>query len=1000
MVPLHVHSYYSLLQSSSSLDDLLAFCVENEIPSLGLTDRDGLYGAVHFYQKALAVGILPVIGSEITLEDGASLVLLAKDIAGYSNLCRILSLRIQYPQGIPVAQLQQRAQGLIALSGCSNGQSRQQAHLYGEIFPDRFWLEVQHHGRPEDDRIVENTIALSRKSGLPLVATPNVHYTCTEDRNIYEILSSIGTQTSWKQTHPKKHLTGDYSFPTPCEMALRFRDIPEALKNSDKIAEMCRLELPLGKPIFPDFQVPDGFSPQTYLKRLCYRGAKERYGEVTEIVEQRLEHELSTIHEVGYDTYFLIVWDLVQEAQRRNIWTVARGSASDSLVCYVLGISHVCPISYGLYFERFLNRERVKKSGLADIDLDIPWDRRDELIEYVYEKYGPQHTATIGSISTFHIRSAVADVGKVLGLSEREVRRFTRSLKDLPREKEPYRTILSIAERIEGFPRHTGMHPCGIVIGREDLNTVTPLEKSSKGPVVTQYEMHSIEELGLVKMDLLGQAGLTVIVDAVDMVRESDGEDIDVYALPQDDSDTWDIISAGETRGCFQIESPAMCNLLRRLNCRDMECLIAALSLIRPGAGTPEKINQYARRHMGIENTEYVHPSVEPGLRDTYGLMVYEEHILMVAHLFAGMDLGRADLLRRALVKQSDRHKAGEFEMEFREGAKRLRRRSTDIDKVWRFILEFCGYSFNKAHSSSYAVLAYQAAWLKRRYPAEFLAAVLASGRGFYSRLTYILEAKRLGIEVLGPSVNNSRHNYHVTDGCIRVPLYQIKGLSNKTIGNSLREGKKRAFTNWTDFNSRVRPRKSEAEKMIMSGACDDFGLNRPALLWELRTSRAGDIETSERDLFSAIEADANDNKDGTFARDYCTAEKIALEMKLMDLPVSGHPLEMVMSRQCCQKYNQASDLEAHSGKTVRLAGIIVATRDHRTQRGEPMRFLTLSDFSGMAEVVLFPQTCKQFRKITSLGATVEVTGQVQVFESGRGATVIASGVDSVDSGS
>ncbi len=865
-IPLHVHSYYSFLRSPSSVEELVGAASRWGMPALAITDYDGLYAAVPFQKAARAQGIKPILGSEVTLHGGSRITLLAKTDSGYRNLSRLITQLIDKPNGIHIEDVDGHRNGLVCLSGCRWGpvsreildrrpqSAERAARALHDIFGDDFFLEMQ-WGPDDCDRWLPAEIAaLGTRLGVPCVAVPNSHYIHPDDEVLYRVLVSIHTGTALAFRHVEKETRLPLHLPEPPEMTKRFCDYPEALENTFRVAERCELNLTLGRAIFPNFRLPEGETAASCLRKLCHEGAVRRYGPLSEQVRGRLEHELAIIEHAGYCEYFLMTWDICREAQTRGIWAVARGSAADSLVCYVLGISHVCPIEFDLYFERFLNPERMIHSGLADIDLDVPWDRRDELVEYVYERYGFEHCATLSSMVCMHARAAVAEVGKVLGLSEKEVRAFTKRLprtsaarlektarllpecRHLPLDEEPYRSVLSIASRLEGIPRHVGMHPCGLVVSREPLTDVVPLQKSAKGPVVTQYDMEPAEELGLVKLDLLGQAGLTVITDTIETIAQRHGVMLNPYDLPPEDEQTWNLISSGQARGCFQIESPAMCNLLKMLKCRDMECLVAALSIIRPGAANQGKMLQFARRYQGMEPITYPHPSLQGALERTYGIMVYEEHLLMIAHDFAGMNLGRADLLRRALVKWNTAHTVEEFEQEFRQGARENGHSEKDIDTIWRFVKDFSGYAFNKAHSASYAILSYQAAYLKAHYPAEFLAAVLSSGRGFYSRFVYTLEARRLGIDIRGPDFNASEaERYGAEDDGIRVPLGQVKHVPCGTAVAIVEERRRNGpFSSLRDLMCRVRIERTVLRDLIRCGAGDCWDSNRPALLWEM----------------------------------------------------------------------------------------------------------------------------------------------------------------------
>jgi DNA polymerase-3 subunit alpha len=960
-------------------------------------------------------------------------VLLIKNGVGYRNLSRLITFLIDHPEGISRQAVANHREGLLCLSGCRKGsparailarqpeKAVQEATGFREIFAEDFFLEM-HWGPDSRDRwLLSEIAALGRRVGVACLAVPNAHYVDPTDEMLYRILVSIRTGTALHYRHPEKELRLPLDLPGPAEMARRFRDYPEVLENTFRAAERCELPLSLGRTIFPHFVLPEGESAASHLRNLCFAGAVQRYGDLSEPIRERLEYELRIIQQVGYSEYFLMTWDICREAHRRGIWAVARGSAADSMVCYALGISHVCPVRYNLYFERFLNPERMIHSGLADIDLDLPWDRRDEMVEYVYQRYGADHCATICSMVRMHARTAVAEVGKVLGLAEREIRSLTKRLPsgsaerleekihalpecaDLPVDREPLRTLLAIAKCLEGVPRHTGMHPCGLVVSREPLTDLVPLQKSAKGPIVTQFDMEPVEELGLVKIDLLGQAGLTVISETIETIRQQHGIEINPYEIPEDDPKTWELIAGGQARGCFQIESPAMCNLLKMLNCRDMECLIAALSIIRPGASNHGKMRQFSRRYQGMEPVTYPHPALKPVLERTYGVMVYEEHVLMIAHAFAGMNLGRADLLRRALTKWNCRNTVEEFEAEFRRGARAKGYADQEIDTVWRYITEFSGYAFNKAHSASYAILAYQAAYLKGHYPAAFLAAVLSSGRGFYSRFVYTLEARRLGIGFLAPDFNASDAARFTVEGDqIRVPLEQVKDVPGKVARRIVEErGVRGLFESLEDLMRRVRMDPAVLRALIRCGAGDSWGVPRPALLWEMeslshRPIKAGTCNASNPQM-SLFEPE----NEACFAilrghRDYPFRRKMEIEMELLGFTVSGHPLDYYDGYLDWRAYTPIVSLPQYPNATVTICGTIVERRTTKTLKGEYMKFVSVADRTGIAELVLFPAVYHQYGRLTAGNGVLEYDGTVEPFENRNGFVVNVHAVRTV----
>jgi DNA-directed DNA polymerase III PolC len=776
---LHNHSYYSLLDSSMPPGQIVEAAVASGMQAVGLVDRDTLAGAVAFYKKARAAGIHPVIGSEVTLNGGATLVLLIENARGYRSLCRLLTARIEHPDGLTHNDLRQFPEGLICLAGPRseiaaaikrNEDPAAALKFLRDTYGTNLALEMTPHN-DEDLHLARIFATLSRRHRVALVTTCDTHYLAPGDRLRYDILSSMRTLTLLNQRHAEKLPPGRYHWHTEEDMARFFGGMPQAMENTLRVAERCRFDFELGDIRFPKFPCEN---PAALLRSKVEAGILRRYGTDAEPrVHERVERELGVIEEVGYAEYFLVFADLVEWCARQDIWTLARGSAAGSLVCYALGISNVCPFRFGLTFERFLNRERMQFAKLADIDLDLPWDRRDEVIKHVFEQYGKEHVAMIGAVHTFQGRSAVADIAKVYGIPEREARRFTEHIPwmvgdaaeavrrtpecgHLPYKEEPYKTVLAMAGDFDGIPRHFAMHPCGVVISGEPIADRMPLFESAKGLYTTHYTMDDVEELGLLKMDLLGQAGLSVLRDTLKNLEESRGLRVDLDRIDWKDETTWESIATGNARGVFHIESPAMTSLLVMTDCRDIDCLTAVESIIRPGAANEGRKRAFARRHQGLEPVTYAHRSLEPLLADTYGLMAYEEHILLVANGFAGMPWGRADQLRRALVKNKNRELIEELGREFQQCARQLKRTDEEIGQVWGVLHEFAGYMFNKAHSAAYAVEAFSGAWLKARYPAEFLAAVLTSRRGFYSPMLYVLEALRQGARFCLPDLHAS----------------------------------------------------------------------------------------------------------------------------------------------------------------------------------------------------------------------------------------------------
>ncbi|HVV02179.1 MAG TPA: DNA polymerase III subunit alpha, partial [Verrucomicrobiae bacterium] len=710
--------------------------------------------------------------------------------------------------------------------------------------------------------------------------------------------------------------------------------------------------------------------------------------------------------EVGYEEYFLVMWDILQECRRRGIEWITRGSAADSLACYCLEISGVCPIRFDLYFRRFLNKERMAFNKLPDIDVDFPHDRKDDVIDLIFEKYGAARTAIVGGFSTFRSRSAFAEVAKVLGVSEFQARRITERLphftragelveavaasqecRDLPLEEEPYRSALLMAHFLDGFPRYPKMHPCGLVLSRQPMQELTPCFISAKGYPTTHFDMDSVEAIGLIKMDILAQGGLAVMRD----VREELAPREPGLTLPSawDDPEVWSLIANGQARAVHHIESPAMISLCRMCNVRDIDTLIAIVSVIRPGAANENHKMEFARRYQGLSPVYYPHPSLEPCLRSTFGLVVYEEHILQICDAFARLPPGRADVLRRALAKDRSEIIA-EIKAEFIASARRAGRDEAKISEVWDLVAGFQGYAFCKAHSTAYGVEAYQSAWLKRYYPAEFMAAVLTNGKGFYHPLVYVLECHRLGIPLCAPSVNDPGPHFKVTRSgasgnvAIRVPALNVKGLSQRTKDSILREHARGLFASPRDFFLRVRPLNEEMEALIQAGAFDEFGGARTAQFWEFKASAQTGGDARQGWLLPPASLD---NLPSVPLAEPSRLQCLRWEEDLLGYPVSGHPLELFPDIDW-ESYCPINQLGRHAGKKIVTCGLVIEQRLFHQVTGEPMKFLTIADWTGVIETELFARAYKSYGLNTIRYRVLEIAATVEPFENGRGYTL------------
>lgn len=1036
---LHNRSAFSFGSALTTPAELVACAKQFGMPAVALTDMDGLYAAVKFQQLCDEANVRPIFGAELHVAPGTAAVLLAENEAGYANLCRLVSRQQLRAKPIDATDLGEHAAGLIALITPPT-----QAGATGNLialraaFKDRLFIALSLHSRADLPN-VRRLAALADRLELPVVATCASRCTQRRQMPILRALASIGTLTLLDQPHIAKPV-GTYHLRTQAEMTRLFARRRDALKNTLTVAERCAFRFDLSRSRFPGFASPDGRTALDHLRALGSAGCRRRYVDEPPLCNiggrrptlsaavERLERELTIIEQVHYSEYFLIFHEIVEYCRREGIDTLARGSAADSLLCYVLGISHACPFRFDLPFDRFVNPERAKFSKMADIDLDLPWDKREQVIRWVYDRWGHDRVAMIGCPNTFHARAAVTELGKVFGLPPHEVQRVTKLLPrvratDLPRKitgspearglslaEEPYRTILTMAGALEGLPRHWSMHPCGLVVSPEPLTDLVPLQRSRRNLLVAQYDMDAIEELGFVKIDLLGQAGLSVLRDAVADIERSDGRRVDLARdVDFQDQPTWDMIAGGEARGVHHIESPAMTSLIKQCNVRDIDCLTSIVAIIRPGAANQGKKELFARRYQGFELPQYAHPGVEPVLKSTYGLMVFEEHILQIAVSFAGMNVGRADVLRRALNREN-RPLIAELKTEFTRDARHLGRNEDEIHNVWTLVEGFAGFMFNKAHSAEYAVEAFQGAWLKRRWPAQYLAAILSNYRGFYAhsptmpQILYVLEALRLGAQFLPPCVNDSRERFCVTykeettaaahlslRPMIRTPLSHINSLSQSLIERHLEQRAQNSFASIADFVRRCRPGEADAQRLLESGALDTFGHSRPKLFWHLRRC----LRRLDNDAPLWQNADEPDGYEDP-PIDLTTPDAwhvAAREMTHLGFPITLDPLTYLSRDEKGRwidwtHYTPVARLGDHLGQTVTVCGLMVADRINRTTKGDLMKFVTLADRTGFVETLLFPDAYQRFGHLTAIHPILAATAVVEPFENNNGYTL------------
>jgi len=927
---LNIKSGYSFMSSLLSPQGAVKLAAGKGCVAMALTDPN-LHGVVEFFQAAQEYKIKPIIAAEV-ISESRPVIAYVQNAQGYRNLCHALSeeSRVLHPE---------RSGGLI-------------------IRPTG-WL-------------------------------PEVRYASPDERPMFEILQSIGTLTLLDERSSQK-LKGHYHFPGAEEL------LPHsaALRDALEITEACDFTLPLGGLNFPAYHPPDGSTSREFLQRLTQEGVQRRYGckqDMMKRVQAQVAEELSLIAEVGYEDYFLLTWDILEDCKKAGIDWITRGSAADSLVCYCLGISDVCPIRFELYFRRFLNRDRMSLNKLPDIDIDFAHDRKDDVVDLIFKRYG-DHAAVVGGFSTYQGRSAFADIAKVMGVSEYQIRRMTENLpwtnaahleaavkespecRDLDFTEDPYQTALRLAHRLDGFPRHPKMHPCGIVLSREPIRHLTPVFQSTKGYPTTHLDMDQVEAIGLVKMDILAQGGLAVMRDTLNMLSAR-GVFVDLKALePWTQPEVWEMISVGETRGVHHIESPAMCTLLRMSHASNIDDLIAIVSVIRPGAANNLKKVQFAARAQGLEPVVYAHPSLKNALRSTYGAITYEEHVLQVCEDFAGLPIGPADQLRRALLK-NDEQKIKELSNVFKESALKMGRTKDEIDAVWVLIRGFQGYAFCRAHSTAYGVEAFEAAYLKKHHPMEFLAAVLTNGKGFYNKLVYSIECRRLGIGFLSPDINASRDHFFPEGKSIRVPLFLIKGLTTRTLE---RWDRARPYTSLRDFYLRVEPSSAEMVSLIRTGAFDSLGHNRTELFWQLR-----ELEQWPAQLWPE---QSTTERPAILLAEPSLLDRLRDEQDLLGFPVSAHPVDMHPDVHW-ESYCPIARLHEHHGQCVSIAGLIIEDRVHRQEDGKPMKFISVCDRSGTIECEIFASIYRRFGTETIRHPIVEVTGHIIPFANRLGHTL------------
>ena len=1050
-VHLHNHSHYSLLDGLTKLDEMINFAKEQGSPAIALTDHGNMYGAIEFYQKAKKAGIKPIIGVEAylapgsrfdknTREDGRNrhLLLLAKDLTGYRNLIKLVSLAhlegFYYKPRIDWELLTQHHEGLIASSAClageiprlitadKLGEAKKRILEYSALFgPDNFYLELMDHPELEGlEKVNAQLIKFAKELKIPLIATNDVHYLKKEDAEAQDILLCLQNKKKITDNDRMKMIgSGDYSLRPNAEMIAAFKHIPEAIANTLKIAERCNVEIELGNIQLPHFEVPSGYDGNSYLREWCEKGIAKRFPDASpeelKKIQERLDYELSVVAKMGWPSYFLIVADFINWAKDNKIVVgPGRGSAAGSLVCYLTGITNLDPLKYELLFERFLNPERI---SMPDIDMDFADIRRGEVLNYVGEKYGHDHVAQIITFGTMAARAAVRDVGRVLNEPYEFCDKISKSIpmfmkldeaiKTVPEVRDLYnneasaKKILDYARRLEGVARHSSTHACGVLITKNPLTEYVPIQYASASDrsIISQYSLHPIEDLGLLKMDFLGLKNLTIIESALKIIKNTRGLEIDIDKIPLADAQTYKLFQDGETTGVFQFESSGMKRYLRELKPTVFEDIIAMVALYRPGP--MEWIPDYIAGKHEKKKVSYLHPKLEPILAKTYGVAIYQEQVMQIARDLAGFSMGQADVLRKAMGKKIASLLAEQKE-KFIEGCVKNGVYKELGEKVFSFIEPFAGYGFNRSHAACYAMIGYQTAYLKAHWPVEFMAALLTSDQGDTDRVAIeIEECRNMGIKIMAPDVNESFATFTVVTAgtkenkavqasakldTIRFGLNAIKNVGEHIVEELIKERKQNGFyQDIFDLLERVTDKdlnKKSLESLIKSGAMDNFGERGQLLaniekLLNLNKELTKNKASKQSSLFADLPTVGSSQTALRPASPAEQNEKLAWEKELLGLYVSEHPINSL--RPYLANYAlPLAELKFHKGDDrIIAAGIISNLKKILTRKGESMLFVKLEDASSVVELLIFPRLLKETPNLWVPGRAVIIDGKV-----------------------
>ena len=1051
-VHLHLHTQYSLLDGANQIDPLVQQVKDFNMPAVAITDHGNMFGAVEFYQKAKAGGVKPIIGCEAYLAPGSRktregalahndyyhLILLAASATGYQNLIKLVSKAylegFYYKPRMDKELLQEHHEGLIALSGCLSGEvpyligqkdldgAMRAAGEYREIFgKDHYYLEVQANGLEHQRIANRGLVEIHKKLGIPLAGTNDCHYLKKEDARPHDVMLCLQTGKTLNDPNRLKFDTDQLYVKSSEEMLGEFAELPEAARNTCRIAEQCDLNLAFNQSYLPQYQVPQGFTRESYLERLATDGLAARLGErpsalPREVYEARLKEELAVITTMGYAGYFLIVWDIINFARSRGIPVgPGRGSAAGSLIAYALRITDIDPLVYHLLFERFLNPERVT---MPDIDMDFCMDRRGEVINYVIEKYGSDHVCQIITFGTLGAKAAIRDVGRVMEIPYAEVDRVAKlvpnqlnitledallqepKLRELTDSDPRIRELMDTARSLEGLARHASTHAAGVVISQEPLTDHVPLYKGANDEIVTQYSMGDVEKIGLVKFDFLGLKTLTMIHHAVRLVNARPGDNavLDMASLPLDDRPTYELLASGRTTGIFQLESPGMRNLLLRIKPESFEDLIAILALYRPGPLESGMVDDFIKRKRDPSQIAYDPPTLEPILKDTYGVIVYQEQVMAIANRLAGFSLGQADLLRRAMGKKKPEEMEKQ-KAQFIVGARKTGLPEKKAEKLFDLMAYFAGYGFNKSHSAAYALVTYQTAYLKAHHPTQFMAALLTSEMGNADKMVgHFTECRDLGIRVLPPDANESQTDFTVVEGGIRFGLAAIKNVGEGAVESIIatRDNGGR-FRSFIDFCRRIDPHKVNKrvlEGLIKAGAFDSTGARRAQLsaILDLAMEEAAGAQR-ERDrgqtsMFGGGASEETDQDLGYALPDvpeWDLTQMLKYERELTGFYITAHPLAQYSA--ALEKFSTtttAGIADLGDGKEAKLCGIVSTVKVMTTKKGDRMAYFTLEDLHGLVEVIAFPDLFRTAGELIEPERVIRVTGTLDRAEKGK----------------